>query len=70
MNFPYNESADLGITIYTESTSSRTAIFVKNVSCNSLVFENSVVEYGAAYEIFSGCSLIINSVKYTFFVEN
>ncbi len=70
MNFPYNESADMGITIYTESTSSRTAIFVKNVSCNSLVFENSVVEYGAAYEIFSGCSLIINSVKYTFFVEN
>lgn len=70
MNFPYTDSSVLGIMIYTEKVNSRNAIFVKSISCNSLVFENSVVEYGTSVEIFSGCSLTINSVKYTFFVEN
>ncbi len=60
----------LGITIYSENVNGRNAIFIKSISCNSLVFENSVVEYGMSAELFSGCSLTINSVKYTFFVEN
>ncbi len=70
MSLPYTDMSVLGITIYSENVNGRNAIFIKSISCNSLVFENSVVEYGMSAELFSGCSLTINSVKYTFFVEN
>lgn len=70
MSLPYTDKSFLGITIYYENVGGRNAIFIKSISCNSLVFENSVVEYGMPAELFSGCSLTINSVKYTFFVEN
>lgn len=70
MNYPFTDQDVPGIRIFTESVGNRTGIFVENTACNSLVFENTLVARDTKTEIFSGCSLFIDCVKYTFIIEN
>lgn len=70
MSFPFTDSSLDGIIIYSRNTNNRTAIFIKNNSHNTIIFENSEIRYCETAEIFSGCSLIINGMNYTFYIEN
>ncbi|MBQ3948063.1 MAG: FHA domain-containing protein [Ruminococcus sp.] len=70
MQYPFRDDEIPGVTFFTEVVNNRTAIFLENVSCGTLVFENALVAKGTTVEIFSGCTLFIDCVKYTFIIEN
>ena len=70
MDYPFTSSKVEGAVIYTLNSSGRKGLFIKNVSCRSLLFENMPIEAGTSEELFSGCSLQINDEKYMFIVEN
>ena len=70
LDYPFTSSKVEGAVIYTLNLSGRKGLFIKNVSCRSLLFENMPIEAGTSEELFSGCSLQINDEKYMFIVEN
>ena len=70
-HYPFTCSAVPGIIFFNNVKLNRTVLFVQNISCSSLVFENvKNIGQGEKSEIFSGCSLYINGDKFTFQVEN
>lgn len=70
MEYPFTDQEVPGIRIFTEYLGNRMGIFVENTGCNSLVFENTLVARDTRTEIFSGCTLFVDCVKYTFIIEN
>ena len=68
MQYPF--TAFDGIEITNEAAENRICIYIGNISCEQLLFEDKTVEKGGRTEIFSGCTLTINGEKYMFTVEN
>lgn len=70
MHYPFSDAAVDGIQITSEAAGNRVSLCIGNISCQSLLFEDTPVEEGGKKEIFSGCTLTINGEKYMFTVEN
>ena len=70
MNFPFRSPEAEGAVIFLHNSGEIPDIFIKNVSCESLLFEGNPIEQGESAEIFSCCTLEINGEKYMFKVEN
>lgn len=69
-DYPFTSPEISGVVIYALSLSETKSLFIKNVSCSSLMFEEMPMKEDASEELFSGCSLRINGEKYMFIVEN
>lgn len=70
MDYPFSSPQIDGAVIYALELSGTTSLFIKNVSCSSLMFENVQMKDESSEELFSGCSLQINGENYMFIVEN
>lgn len=70
MQYPFTDDSIYGVVFSMETVNNRTALFIENTACYSLKLENVDIYMGMKREIFSGCSLFINSEKYTFIIEN
>ncbi|MDE7137255.1 MAG: FHA domain-containing protein, partial [Ruminococcus sp.] len=70
MQYPFTDDSIYGVVFSMETVNNRTALFIENTACYSLKLENVDIFMGMKKEIFSGCSLFINSEKYTFIIEN
>ena len=70
-HYPFTSAAVTGIVFYTRSIDKMTHLFIQNMSCESLVFQNKQnIPKGETSEIFSGCILCVNGEQYKFMVEN
>lgn len=70
MQYPFTDDSIYGVVFSMETVNNRTTLFIENTACYSLKLENVDIYMGMKREIFSGCSLFINSEKYTFIIEN